>query len=181
MYFVAVLSVKGTTNYASNVTDPDHIPNKAYVDALTASTEFSQKLQVGGTYIELKDNSISTSSKYYNVVDQITMVLGTSTNVALKLQGTVAQFYGLTINNTTISANSGSNNITLVPSGTGLVQTHSALQIKQTPAIASTTSYTGIYSTSTVGGGGTGLYFVNTTNTDELVSRKKSIIYGIIF
>lgn len=177
----AVLSVKGTTNYASNVTDPDHIPNKAYVDALTASTEFSQKLQVGGTYIELKDNSISTSSKYYNVVDQITMVLGTSTNVALKLQGTVAQFYGLTINNTTISANSGSNNITLVPSGTGLVQTHSALQIKQTPAIASTTSYTGIYSTSTVGGGGTGLYFVNTTNTDELVSRKKSIIYGIIF
>lgn len=177
----AVISVKGTTNYANNVTDPDHIPNKAYVDALTASTEFSQKLQVGGSYIEIKDNSISTTSKYYNVVDQITMALGTSTNAVLKLQGTVAQFYGLTINNATLSANSGSTNISLVPSGTGLVRVGSALQIKQSTAVASTSGYTGIYSTSTVGGGGTGLYFVNTSNTDELVSRKKSIIYGIIF
>jgi hypothetical protein len=178
----AVISVKGTTNYASNVTDPDHIPNKKYVDDKLFSTELAQKLQVGGTFIELNDNSVSTGSEYYNVVDQIIMALGTSTNVALRLQGTVAQFHGLTINNSAISANGGtSTNISLTPAGSGVVQINSAVQIKQTPAIASTASYTGIYSTSTVGGGGTGLYFVNTNNTDELVSRKKSIIYGIIF
>jgi hypothetical protein len=54
-------------------------------------------------------------------------------------------------------------------------------RFQQTSAIASTASYTGIYSTSTVGGGGTGLYFVNTNNTDELVSRRRSIVYSIIF
>lgn len=178
----AVLSVKGTSNYASHVTDPDHIPNKQYVDDKLFSTELAQKLQVGGTYIELNDNSVSTGSEYYNVVDQIIMALGTSTNVALRLQGTVAQFHGLTINNSAILANGGtSTNISITPSGNGIVQMGSAVRIKQTPAIASTASYTGIYSTSTVGGGGTGLYFVNTDNTDELVSRKKSIIYGIIF
>jgi hypothetical protein len=178
----AVLSVKGTSNYASHVTDPDHIPNKQYVDDKLFSTELAQRLQVGGTFIELNDNSVSTGSEYYNVVDQITMALGTSTNIALKLQGTVAQFHGLTINNSAISANGGTaTNISITPSGNGIVQMGSAVQIKQTPAIASTASYTGIYSTSTVGGGGTGLYFVNTDNTDELVSRKKSIIYGIIF
>jgi hypothetical protein len=33
----------------------------------------------------------------------------------------------------------------------------------------------------TVGGGGTGVYFVDDTTSDELVSKSKAIVYGIIF
>jgi hypothetical protein len=38
-----------------------------------------------------------------------------------------------------------------------------------------------LYSTATISGGGTGVYFINGNTQDELVSRRRSIIYGIIF
>ena len=33
----------------------------------------------------------------------------------------------------------------------------------------------------TAGGGGTGLYFVDSSTSDELVSKSKAIVYGLIF
>jgi hypothetical protein len=181
---LGVISVRGTTDYENQVTHDDHIPNKKYVDNLSASTEFAKKLVVGFSSVELKDNTVSTSSvAYYSAVPTLKVMLGTSTNTAtvFQLQGTEAQFTGLNLNNNTISSRNANTDILITPNGTGIVQTGGALRIGKTTAIASTASFTGIYSTSTVGGGGTGLYFVNTVNTDELVSRRRSIIYGIIF
>jgi hypothetical protein len=181
---LGVISVEGTTNYENQVVHDDHIPNKKYVDNLSASTEFAKKLVVGFSSVELKDNNVSTSSvAYYSAVPTLKVMLGTSTNAAtvFQLQGTVAQFYGLSLTDNTISPRNTNTDIIVSPSGTGAIQLEGALRIEKTTAIASTASFTGIYSTSTVGGGGTGLYFVNTANTDELVSRRRSIIYGIIF
>jgi hypothetical protein len=177
----SVISVEGTSDYETHVVHDDHIPNKKYVDNLSASTEFAKKLVVGFSAVELNDNTVSTSSVYYSATPKLKATLGTSTNVVFQLQGTVAQFYGLNLNNNAISSRNTNADILLTPNGTGVVQTGGALRIGKTTAIASTSSFTGLYSTSTVGGGGTGLYFVNTANTDELVSRRRSIIYGIIF
>jgi hypothetical protein len=176
-----VISVQGTTDYENQVVHDDHIPNKKYVDNLAASTEFSKKLVVGFSAVELNDNNISTSSVYYSPTPKLKATLGTSTNIVFQLQGTAAQFYGLNINDTTISSRNTNTDVIISPNGTGIVQLEGALRIEKSVAITSTASFTGIYSTSTVGGGGTGLYFVNTANTDELVSRRRSIIYGIIF
>ena len=50
--------------------------------------------------------------------------------------------------------------------------------------IGTTPTYTGnvvaVYN-NTMGGGGTGLYVINSTVNDELVSKSKAIVYGIIF
>jgi hypothetical protein len=50
--------------------------------------------------------------------------------------------------------------------------------------IGATPAYTGngvaVYN-NTVGGGGTGLYVKNANVNDELVSKGKAIVYGIIF
>jgi len=50
--------------------------------------------------------------------------------------------------------------------------------------IGATPTYTGngvaVYN-NTIGGGGTGLYVVNSAVNDELVSKSKAIVYGIIF
>ena len=50
--------------------------------------------------------------------------------------------------------------------------------------IGTTPSYTGngvaVYN-NTMGGGGTGLYVINSQVNDELVSKSKAIVYGIIF
>jgi hypothetical protein len=176
----AVLSVKGTNHYEDNVIDPDHIPNKAYVDRLSTGTaNYTKKLQVGNTFVEINDNSINPALEYYRSDNRIFAALGTSSNIVFQLEGTAAQFVGLTLANNTIVVNSSTNLV--LDAHSQLVRSNSALQVKQTVSIPSETGYTGIYSTSTVGGGGTGLYYVNTDNTDELVSRKRSIIYGIIF
>jgi len=176
-----IISVEGTSQYENQVTKDFHIPNKKYVDNLAASTEFSKKLVVGFSAVQLNDNNISTSSVYYSATPKLKATLGTSTNIVFQLQGTAAQFYGLSINDNTISSRNTNTDVIISPNGTGIVQLEGALRIEKSVAITSTASFTGIYSTSTVGGGGTGLYFVNTANTDELVSRRRSIIYGIIF
>jgi len=180
----AVLSVKGTVDYENNVIDPDHIPNKAYVDSLLASTVFAQKLQVGNTYIELTDNSVPLSNDYYGPTNKITMAVGATANdVVLVIDSGSAQFEGLELINNRIQVrNTVTNvNLSLEPGIGGVVVMSTGFRVNQTPAVASTAGYTAIYSTSTVGGGGTGLHYVSPTDTDELVSRRRSIVYSIIF
>ena len=182
----AVLSVGGYTrgigyDYENRLSDPDQIPNKAYVDSIIGSTVYAQRLQVGDSFVEINDDSISTSSIFYSPTPRVKVGLNTTSNIVLQLEGTAAQFYGLQINDTTVQSRVTGTNITVEPGVNGIIQLASAIRIEKTTPIASTASYTGIYSTSTVGGGGTGLYYVNTADTDELVSRKRAIIYGIIF
>jgi hypothetical protein len=180
----AVLSVKGTTNYENNVIDADHIPNKAYVDALLASTEFAEKLQVGNTYIELTDNSVPITNPYYGSPNKITMAIGTlASEVVLEMQGSVAQFVGLKLTDNRVQVRNTVTNVDLglEPGPGGIVKMTTGLKIEKTAPIPSEAGYTAIYSTSTVGGGGTGIHYVNTADTDELVSRRRSIVYSIIF
>jgi hypothetical protein len=100
-----------------------------------------------------------------------------------ELQGSIAQFKDLSIAGTSIEINNplSTSTITLSPGVDGVVQVEGAFRLENVSPVVSTPNYTGIYSTSTVGGGGTGVYFVNTQQTDELVSRRRSIVYSIIF
>lgn len=179
----AVLSVKGTVDYETNVTDDDHIPNKAYVDALLASTEFAEKVKVGETYIELTDGSVPITNPYYGVPNKIVMNLGITGTNALVLQGSSAVFDSLSLIGRTIQVTNTSTGVdlTLEPANTGVVKLEGAVRVLQTPAKGTEIGYTTIYSTSTVGGGGTGLHYVNTGASDELVSRRRSIVYSLIF
>ena len=75
----------------------------------------------------------------------------------------------------------GSGNIVLVASGTGLVKIDQDLSfLEQVTDETSTASYNKIYAKAT-GVGGTGLFMVNSTTTDELVSKKKALAFGILF
>jgi len=51
--------------------------------------------------------------------------------------------------------------------------------IGTTPAITPSNAIA-VYN-NTVGGGGTGLYVLSSSVSDELVSKSKAIVYGIIF
>lgn len=184
----AVLSVEGTTSYENNVIHDDHIPNKKYVDdTLSAGTNLAQKLQVGNSFIEINSPDVLITDPYYGTIDKIFAALSTSSNVVFKLEGNSADIQGIRLNKTagSITVLNTNTDLTLNAGGiantTGTVVLNSALRIANTPATNSRADYTSVYSTSTVGGGGTGLYYVNDTNADELVSRRRSIIYGIIF
>jgi adhesin HecA-like repeat protein len=184
----AVLSVEGTTNYENNIIHDDHIPNKKYVDdKLAVGTSIAQELKVGKSFVRLNSPDVLISDPYYGVVDKIFAGLGTSTNIVFKLEGQDADIQGFRLNKgaASISVIATNTNLTLNPGGlansTGTLVVNSAMRIVQTIPVSTQSGYTSIYTTSTVGGGGTGLYYVNTTGKDELVSRRRSIIYGIIF
>lgn len=179
----AVLSVRGTTNYENNVIDPDDIPNKAYVDSLSASTEFAKKLLVGNTYIEISDDSVLITDPYYGSPNTIRMNLGVPGTDALVLQGTQAIFNSLSLVGRSIQVTNTATGVDMIltPGQDGLIKTGGGLKIQKTVAIPAESGFTAIYSTSTVGGGGTGIHYVNSGDTDELVSRRRSIVYSIIF
>ena len=79
-----------------------------------------------------------------------------------------------------ISVNDG--NIVLAPDGTGMLQIDNAAVRLENEASdpAGEAGYTTIYSKQP-GPGGSGLYAVTDTTSDELVSKTKAIIYSIIF
>ena len=182
---LAVMSVKGQVDYWTRVLDDDDIPNKKYVDqALFAGTDLAKKLQVLGTTLVAQDNAVTpVSDPYYNPVSRLYATLSTTTNVVFELYGTSARIQGITIDDTTINANT-TTNLVLQPQIGNYVEVREAMQlgtISTSTTVTAQSTLNTIYYTDNPGGGGTGLYYVNTNNSDELVSRRKSIIYGIIF
>jgi hypothetical protein len=184
---IGILNVDGTENYEEQVAlwGDDAIPNKRYVDTrLPYGLEITRKVQVGRTFIQLGDSSVSPSDPYYDSINKMFVGLGTSTNVVFRLEGREALIQGVTLNDTELRVNGSrtSNNLIFTPySNSGTVVVNSSITLTNSNTPKATSRNTQIWSTSTVGGGGTGLYFVNTVQQDELVSKKRAIIYGIIF
>ena len=63
---------------------------------------------------------------------------------------------------------------------TGNVNISTGLQLKDSAAPGAVTDTTVLHG-GIAGSGGTGVYFVDGTTTDELVSKSKAIVFGIIF
>lgn len=186
----AMINVKGTDDYASRVLDDDDIPNKKYVDsAVYSGTDIAKRLVVGTSFLRIADSSLSPTDPFFASSSKIWATLDTGTNVVFKLEGTEAQLQGITINDYVVSVNTTATDLVLqVQTGTNLltgtasVAIDSPLKLKEYPYGVTPEDFnTTIYNSGTPGGGGTGLYYVNTTDSDELVSRRKAIIYGIIF
>jgi hypothetical protein len=78
-----------------------------------------------------------------------------------------------------ISASNG--NIVVAPNGSGELQIDgTAIRVENSSAPSAETGYNKLYA-GTVSSGGSGLFFVNDDASDELVSKSKAIVYGIIF
>tara|TARA_B110000977_G_C11051875_1_gene482638 strand:+ start:348 stop:980 length:633 start_codon:yes stop_codon:yes gene_type:complete len=87
----------------------------------------------------------------------------------------------LDVNGKTITSASGGD-VTITADGSGQLKLNKVVSMQdQGSAPSATAGYNKLYSSSTQGGGGTGLYFVNSTTTDELASRTKAIVYSLIF
>ena len=185
----SVMSVSGTNNYASRVTDPDDIPNKAYVDSLVINANpISEKLVVGKSYVTLVDSfNDGVTSQILGVLNgdpsQRTSI--TTGTVVMRISEGVAEFKGIQFVDNQILPVGANRNLRLKTAGTGQI-VFEAPMIFQTgntpvPGVGETGLYVGEQ-----GGGGTGVFFVKkdllgVTTQDEFVSRKKALIYSIIF
>lgn len=174
------ISVAGTTDYELNLLDDDDIPNKKYVDDAVLGTVGLSKI-FSGTSTETSVESL----------DQETS--GTASRVEVRIDGTLTTtFLEDTVEIQRVEFEG--NQIKAANSGEDLVLTHAATTTVRVNHVLSITANPNPLSTpdNPTNGvkvfagpqqiGGTGIFFANQDGvTDELVSRSKSILYGIIF
>jgi hypothetical protein len=110
------------------------------------------------------------------------ILTGVGSGLTSVVQDTSPQLGGdLDLNSFNIISAQSNEDIQLVPNGTGRVTIASALKLNDLgSAPASATGATLLYA-DTAAGGGSGVYFVDGSTSDELVSKSKAIVYGLIF
>lgn len=182
-----VISVSGTTNYETNVTDDDDITNKKYVDD-AISTAFATVLlpQIGEGEItpsrivvrDTEESAVAESQINFNI-DDVNIGNFYSNRFELgdiRVQGTLIE---------TIASNE---DLILSAPGTGDVIIDDTLKLNSVPSVTDPNLvpavpldgvkiYTGNEST-----GNTGIYFVNQNETrDEVISKNRALVFSVIF
>lgn len=166
------LSVRGTTNYETGLTDDD-IPNVKYVNE-AFETIAIPVIATGNTDVRVQDlNEGDASSNITGRVDGITKLLINNDRVEL---GT------LTFDDNTIRPTTSNDELILQSNGTGTVVIDDILSIANPvgSAPAGDTGRLKVYVQSE-GPAGTGLFFVNNTTRDEITSKKKTMLFSMIF
>ena len=87
----------------------------------------------------------------------------------------------LDVNNKNIVSSTSNQDIQLIPNGTGRVTVASALKLNDLGSAPSSTVGATLLYADTAGAGGTGVKFVDGTTSGELVSKRKAVVYGLIF
>ena len=189
----AVISVSGTNNYAARVTDPDDIPNKAYVDSvLIGGPDTVENLVVGKSYVKIIDSfTDGYPSTILGVLDgdpsqpkTVSTATLTGTTV-MRITESVAQFTGIQFVDNEILPTRQNTDLRLNADGTGQIVLAAPLLFENATVPKPSSGQTGIY-VKNPGGGGTGVYFISSSTlgvvtTDEFTSRKRALIYALIF
>ncbi len=185
----AVLSVSGTNNYEARVTDDDDIPNKKYVDSLLIAPQATAtKTIVGNTYLTVRDSTNDgLTSDIIAVVDgdpteRTSITTGT---VVMRLTENNATFAGIQFTQNEISSTQPNADLLLSTDGTGQIILNAPLIFTDGNTPDPDLGETGLYVGET-SGGGTGVFFkkkdlLGDVTQDEFVSRKKALVYSIIF
>jgi hypothetical protein len=202
-----VVKVFGTTNYEDQVTADDDIPNKKYVDdTIQNNPTFQILADSAGTAtrviiadIDLDasplDPSIPGSTAYFETETGQSTFGESSVSIIVNDNFPVAQFFsnravisGLELLDAEISNNDTSSNISIRTNGTGKLETNYAIQINSIGTDPNTAAgvpgavvdATLIYASSP-SIGTTGLYFVNTQRSGELINKNKALVFSMIF
>ncbi len=184
-----VISVTDVPNYEARCTDPDDIPNVQFVyDYVLASGGVAL---VDRFYSYSGSTLLNTGGRAYDTgagdptsrisfeVDGSVIVEMNSSGLAVTGSITADE---VQINDNYITTTNSNNNLELRASGTGVVLIDDTLGLaNQGSAPTASAGQTKIYATSTIGTGGTGVRFVNTSVNGELISSKKALLYALLF
>ncbi len=180
--FTGVATFSGTTMTINSVTTGSvkvgQVITGAGVTPGTTISSFGSGTGLTGTYIV--SNSLSLGPVAISVGDAVSELTFKVDNV---LEATI-DVNGLTVGNINVDINtisSTSNEIILDPSNSNVqIEGHLSLADQLSDPVA-VSSLNKVYSKSTLGAGDTGIYFTNTTESGELVSKKRAILFGMIF
>jgi len=108
-------------------------------------------------------------------------VVSSATGITTVVDDTSPELGGdLDINGFNIVSTVSNENIEIIPNGTGTLSVQAAIKLTDQSAPSAVNNATLLYA-AVAAGGGTGVYFVDGSTSDELVSKSKAIVYGLIF
>jgi hypothetical protein len=181
-----VISVNSSNDYSANVAaaGPNAIPNKGYVqtyvlDLIAEAPIAGFRKYNGLTPLDTSGIAYDTgagdpASKIEFTIDGVVeAVVNTSGFLVNQIQ--LGGTSGYEINTTTGFP-------LTIKSNTNLVDVDSVLSLSNQSVVPSSAAGKNkMYSQATHGPGATGLFFTNTTTSDELVSRRRSLVFSMIF
>jgi hypothetical protein len=126
----------------------------------------------------LQQHPVSVSGVEYSLTYVHNNAL--DSNQYLKVSGSNLHAYGVSIGQNTLQPISANSNLYLTGTGTGTVTVKDSIKFDIATAPALQDQGTVIYA-NTVGSGGTGLYFVNNSMQDELISKTRATVLALIF
>ena len=185
------------TEYFGNIADPNHVPNKYYVDysilnnptfQIRAPQSQDTRVIIADKDVTPNNSSTGGSLTYYGTQ---TGYPTTASTVGFFVDGVLAaniyadrvQLQRLEFDQTEIlTVGSGNDNIKLTPFGTGKVEINTTLQINNDVGSPGLVSGSHVIYSRAESTGKSGLYFVNTENTrDELVSKNRALLFSMLF
>ena len=189
---IGVVNVSATSNYEDRVTDPNDIPNKAYVDAAIRDNPTFQILD-DDTRVIVTDIDIADSEAFLTA--QTGYTTGGESAISVVVDGQlISQFYnnrlevgdlelggGALRNEITLRSSITDENLYFRTQGTGKVQIDYGLQMEKISGTPASVSGSVILNAQDPAEGDTGLYFVNTARDGELISKNRALLFSMIF
>ena len=192
-----VVSVTGTVSYEKqvftyqgdviepNVNNPDRISNPVDPDIIPNVQVMKDYVKAYNTYnftdtIESADTTVSVADSEETSSPSLALVTVDGSEVARFYQNYI-DLLQIKIDDDNITSGNINGNVKIGGSGTGSVEFTSNTLYPVTTDPTAPTDGVKLYGKAE-GDGGTGLFFINQSNTqDELISRNKALLYSIIF
>jgi hypothetical protein len=191
-----VVKVTGTTDYLTEIlltiANPSNPPASSVTatsaDDILANVKYVNYAVLNNPTYFLRDND--TTVRALDSSDKANLFGGGSSRVRVDVDGIiVAQFYrdnlemyGLNFSANRISSTNTNESITLEANGTGRIVVNAPLSLENEGSTPATppAGRTLVYS-ATPGTGDSGVFFVNTSRTDELTNKNRALLWSMLF
>jgi len=159
---------------ATTPADANHATSKAYVDAQVVGAGGMTNFSIVG------DDSTGVT---VGDGDDVKIAGGSNISAAVIDPDTITISLKNDLSNiTSVTSDASNGNLTLTANGTGSISINNILTFSSNASTPTAASVTKLYS-KTVGGGGTGVFFINSAvgsaTEDELISKKKATALAI--
>ena len=180
-----VISVSGTTDYENQITDDDHIPNKAYVDNFIdvyLTNNPPDLLAEGDTRVETIDEEIADAPSR--------IVFTVNGEIKGQINETRAELGSFIFSSNEIESTDSNSDIIITPNGVGNLSVRSGIVYEdQNSTLSNNTVNSLVYNSTngTINLGGSQMFVVNSNNDSkretykELTTAHKAFVMSLIF
>ena len=165
------------TTQILNRSRDDDIPNKGYVDYAIANREPQPSLGSDDTTIVARDKDVLNDGVSFS---SIQLTVDGQENIYLYADR--SELHSFTISGNTLEITEADVNLQLSTTRYGKVEVNYGLQLDQISVVAPdpVTDTTVVYR-DTPGVADSGIYFVNDSKRDELISKNKALVFSMLF